>query len=113
MLSRTTFIAGFGAGYVLGARAGKARYEQIAKLARSVAGNPAVRSTAGSLQTKVQSQASGLAGTARQRVTAAVSQKVGSRGAGSSRPTGAYDVVDISEAAPPTGNAGSNGRMGV
>jgi hypothetical protein len=31
---------GLAAGYVLGTKAGRARYEQIAKAARAVAGNP-------------------------------------------------------------------------
>lgn len=35
-----------GVGYVLGARAGRERYEQIRSLATKVAGNPTVQSTA-------------------------------------------------------------------
>lgn len=50
MPSKVTFLAGFGAGYVLGARAGRGRYEQIARVARSFASNPAVQSTASTLQ---------------------------------------------------------------
>lgn len=34
MLRRFTFVVGFAAGYVLGARAGRRRYEQIASGAR-------------------------------------------------------------------------------
>ena len=50
MRTRATFFAGFAAGYVLGARAGRARYEQIRQAARSFASNPTVQSTASSLQ---------------------------------------------------------------
>jgi hypothetical protein len=39
-----------GVGYVLGARAGRERYEQIVRLARRVAGSQTVQSTAGVVQ---------------------------------------------------------------
>lgn len=40
------FTVGFGAGYVLGAKAGRERYEQIVQLWNRVSGNPAVRQAA-------------------------------------------------------------------
>ncbi|MDP8957587.1 MAG: hypothetical protein M3N24_11670 [Actinomycetota bacterium] len=40
------FTIGFGAGYVLGARAGRERYEQIVELWNRVTGNPTVRQAA-------------------------------------------------------------------
>jgi hypothetical protein len=43
---RLTFITGALVGYVLGARAGQERYEQIRRIAQQVAQNPAVRNTA-------------------------------------------------------------------
>ena len=43
MRTRITFLAGFAAGYVAGARAGRERYEQIVKLSRKAAESPAVR----------------------------------------------------------------------
>jgi hypothetical protein len=43
MKLRTALIVGLAAGYVLGARAGRERYEQIRKVARVVADNPPVR----------------------------------------------------------------------
>lgn len=49
-MRKTTFLLGFATGYVLGARAGRARYEQIREAARAFAGNPAVQSTASTLQ---------------------------------------------------------------
>ena len=39
-MSKLTLLAAGAAGYVLGARAGRERYEQIAAGARKVAGNP-------------------------------------------------------------------------
>jgi hypothetical protein len=50
MRTKVTFFAGFAAGYVLGTRAGRARYEQIRQAARAFASSPAVQSTASSLQ---------------------------------------------------------------
>ncbi|MGH8893964.1 MAG: YtxH domain-containing protein [Actinomycetes bacterium] len=50
MRTKATFLAGFATGYVLGARAGRARYEQIRSAARAFASNPMVQSTASSLQ---------------------------------------------------------------
>jgi hypothetical protein len=44
----TLIIAG--AGYVLGTRAGRERYDQIVRLGRRVAGSQTVQSTAGLLQ---------------------------------------------------------------
>ncbi|EME99310.1 YtxH domain-containing protein [Streptomyces mobaraensis NBRC 13819 = DSM 40847] len=46
MRYRLTFIAGAAVGYVLGARAGRERYEELRKGARRIAQNPAVRNTA-------------------------------------------------------------------
>jgi len=43
MRYRAMFVAGFAVGFVLGARAGRERYEQIVKYSRQVAGNPAVQ----------------------------------------------------------------------
>ncbi len=46
-------LVGAAVGYVLGARAGRERYEQIVRLARQVAGSQTVQSTAGVLQAQV------------------------------------------------------------
>ncbi|MEU3755251.1 YtxH domain-containing protein [Streptomyces olivoreticuli] len=46
MRYRLTFLIGAAVGYVLGARAGRERYEQLRKGAQRVAQNPAVRNTA-------------------------------------------------------------------
>jgi hypothetical protein len=61
MLKKLTLAAGFGAGYVLGAKAGTQRYEEIVRKAREIAGMPAVQNatstvqeTAGSLADKAK-----------------------------------------------------------
>ncbi|GAA2714840.1 MULTISPECIES: YtxH domain-containing protein [Streptomyces] len=46
MRYRLTFITGAAVGYVLGARAGRERYEELRKGALRIAQNPAVRNTA-------------------------------------------------------------------
>ncbi len=103
MPSRTTFLAGFAAGYVLGAKAGRQRYEQITRMARGVAANPKVQQAADSLQT----QAAGLAGTVKDKVT----DQVQSRRSGSPD-AGGYDVIEMPDPTPTTGTT-TNGRMGV
>lgn len=45
MRKRLMFVAGLAVGYVLGARAGRERYEQLRKSAQQFAQNPAVRNT--------------------------------------------------------------------
>ena len=55
-----------GAGYVLGTRAGRERYDQIVRVARRVAGSQTVQSTAG----LVQAQLDQFAAHARQLVAA-------------------------------------------
>lgn len=62
---RITFLSGFAAGFVLGARAGRERYEQIKRVGRSVADSPAAQQAAGA----VQAQAAGFAKAAKQKVT--------------------------------------------
>lgn len=47
MRHRITFAAGLAVGYVLGAKAGRARYEQLVRSARKVADNPVVQEVAG------------------------------------------------------------------
>ena len=52
MYGKLAVAAGFAAGYVLGSKAGRQRYEEIVAQARKVAGNEKVQSTAGALQSK-------------------------------------------------------------
>jgi hypothetical protein len=47
-----SFLLGMGAGYVLGTRAGRERYEQLSKAYRRVADNPQVQAAAGVARAK-------------------------------------------------------------
>lgn len=79
MRYKLTFVVGVAVGYVLGARAGKERYEQIKRSARRLAENPSVQETAGVLQ----AQASGLTDRARRTVEDKLGDRVpGLRGRG-------------------------------
>lgn len=50
-------LFGLAVGYVLGARAGRDRYEDIVRLARRVAGSQTVQSTAGVLRSQLDATA--------------------------------------------------------
>ncbi len=64
MLKKLTLVVGFGAGYVLGAKAGRERYQQIEEKFREVAGMPAVQSATAN----VKDTASEVAETAKQTI---------------------------------------------
>jgi hypothetical protein len=78
---KLTLAAAAGAGYVLGAKAGKERYDQIEARFREIAGMPAVQNATAT----VKEQASSVADQAKSTVT----EKVGgtSTGSGSSSST--------------------------
>lgn len=72
MKYRFGFLTGAAVGYILGAHAGRERYEQIQRLSRRVAENPTVQEAAGILRAR----AGEFAGTARQKVGDKVADKV-------------------------------------
>jgi hypothetical protein len=53
MKFKSGFLVGFGAGYVLGAKAGEERYQQIADAARSLRENPGVQRLTGEVNKTV------------------------------------------------------------
>jgi hypothetical protein len=63
MRYRFTFFAGLAVGFIVGARAGRERYEQLKKLARKAADSPAMQQAAGA----AQAQAAGLAKSAKDK----------------------------------------------
>ncbi|MFB7474653.1 hypothetical protein [Kitasatospora sp. NPDC056184] len=68
---KLSFGVGLATGYVLGTRAGRQRYEQIAKVTRQVTQNPAVQGAAA----QARQQAGAVAG----KAAGAVAGKVGDR----------------------------------
>jgi hypothetical protein len=69
---RITFVAGLACGFVAGTAAGRERYDQMVKFARTIAEHPAVQQAA----SNVQAQATGLASTAAQKVGGQLHDKV-------------------------------------
>jgi hypothetical protein len=51
-VAKLSFLAGFGAGYVLGARAGRERYEQIRRGWENAKDDPRLQSLAGMAQAR-------------------------------------------------------------
>jgi len=83
MRYRLVFAVGVGVGFVLGARAGRERYEQLRTMARKVADSPAFQQAAGALQAqaadaakKAKDRLADRAGTARVKVGAALHDHV-------------------------------------
>jgi hypothetical protein len=72
MRYRITFLAGLAAGFVIGARAGRERYEQLKKLARKAADSPAVQQAAGA----AQAQAAGMVRVAKDKVTGKIQERL-------------------------------------
>jgi hypothetical protein len=76
MRYRTVFFLGLAAGFVLGARAGRERYEQIRRFARKVADSPATQQARAAVQAQAASAAKAAGGKLADRAGSARS-KVG------------------------------------
>lgn len=102
MYGKLAVAAGFAAGYVLGSKAGRQRYEEIVAQARKVAGNETVQSTAGVLQAK----GTELVDKAKQ---SDIASKVKSTVVRDKDDTPTYEVVDPYETTDPLRPANVNG----
>ncbi len=97
-MRKLTLIAGFGAGYVLGAKAGRPRYEQILRTARDLAGKPAVQD----LRHSAAEQVTSVADKAAERAKAAAHDAVAGVAA---KVTGTTDDdIDLTSATPHAGH---------
>ena len=90
MFKKLTLAVAAGAGYVLGAKAGKERYRQIETKVREIAGKPAVQDATASLK----ETAAGVADTAKATVNEKV-EAVTDKASGKSKDT----VVDLGSGA--------------
>jgi membrane protease subunit (stomatin/prohibitin family) len=102
MLGKLTFAAGFGAGYVLGARAGRQRYESIMSSLRGMRENPQVQQAA----TTVQEQASDAAAKAAEAAKTKVAEARGSDDYPPAPAGDAATVTPLSEGALVDGGTG-------
>ncbi len=103
---RVTFVGGLAIGYVLGAQAGRERYEQLRELARKAAESPAMQQTAGALH----AQATATAKSARDKAANGVrkgASKVGRRNS-SGRPRASTAAQSGNGAAPSTTGSDDN-----
>lgn len=100
-MGKPSLAIGFAAGYVLGAQAGRERYEQIAAQARAFTANPRVQETTANLQAQVT-------GLFRQG-TAQVRGKVDERRSGTTDEQTTYDVVEIPTASSTAGAGTTSG----
>ncbi|WP_369133514.1 hypothetical protein [Modestobacter sp. I12A-02662] len=64
-MAKLSFLAGLGAGYVLGARAGRERYEQIRRMYHHAKEDPRLQSAAG----MAQARADAAVGTVKSKLT--------------------------------------------
>lgn len=92
MFKKLTLAAAVGAGYVLGAKAGKERYAQIESKFREIAGMPAVQNATAT----VKETASGVADTAKANVNDKV-EAVTAKASKTAKPakTDTNSVVDL------------------
>jgi hypothetical protein len=60
LVAKLSFLVGFGAGYVLGARAGRERYEQIRHAYAQAKDDPRLQSLAGMAQARADDALSSL-----------------------------------------------------
>ncbi|SOD74689.1 hypothetical protein SAMN05892883_3879 [Jatrophihabitans sp. GAS493] len=68
---RLSLLVGVAIGYILGARAGRERYEQIARVGRKVRGSQTVQSTAGVLHAQVDGLRSKAVGRVTEKLNSA------------------------------------------
>ncbi len=87
MIRKLTLAVGFGAGYVLGAKAGTERYDQIVAKFRELAGRPAVQDAKSTLADTASSLGDKTKTTVNDTVAAVVDKVTGAT---------TSDVVDLS-----------------
>jgi hypothetical protein len=112
MAGNLKLLAGLAAGYVLGARAGRERYERIAEATRRLAERPGVRELTGKVRAGLGAGLEKAAVTASDRLQQVRGEDSGSEGqpraasdrpAAAERPQQGTGKAPVAEAAPPAG----------
>jgi hypothetical protein len=115
MRGKLVFLAGLGAGFVLGTRAGREKYEELVQAARKVRENPTVQEAAG----VVQEQANKFVSTGKDVVTDKLSNsrfaetKVGERVLSAMDTNAGADAIRRNDTLASTGRNTSTGSAGT
>lgn len=105
MAGKLKLLVGFGAGYLLGTRAGRERYDQIAGKAQELWRDPRVQEKAGQAQQVVKEKAD----QAQQVVKEKVGDKVDGNGSGSSSSSGRSGARGTTGTRSSTGSTAGSG----
>lgn len=89
MMKKLMFLGAGAIGYVLGAKAGRERYEQITEQAQRLRQNPKVQEKVDEVRTKAQDAAGTAVDKAKERAGGDSSTPAGTQPAATSTPTGA------------------------
>jgi hypothetical protein len=104
MLGKLKWAVALGAGYVLGTRAGRERYEQIAEQARKLAGRPEVQNATDKIREQVTTGVERVTGQAGRRLQEARTPTAGDQGTRSGSPSAAPEpTVGYGQTGPSTG----------
>jgi hypothetical protein len=111
MRGKMMFLAGLGAGFVLGSRAGRDKYEELVQTARKVRENPTVQEAAG----VVQEQANKIASVGKEKLSNSklAETKVGERLISAMDTESDTDRTDRTEPLAPTGTPRTTGTTTV
>jgi hypothetical protein len=121
MAGNLKLLAGLAAGYVLGARAGRERYERIAEATRRLAERPEVRELTGKVRSGLGAGLEKAVGTASDRLQQVRGEDSGpggqpragtDRSEAAERPQQETGNAALAEAAPPAGEANGGGHEG-
>lgn len=85
-MGKLSFLLGAGAGYVLGARAGRGRYEKIKQASSKVWENPRIQQNVQKVETKVSDMAKERGSAVTDKLSTTVKNRLNRPGGGSSGP---------------------------
>jgi hypothetical protein len=111
MRGKLMFLAGLGAGFVLGTRAGREKYEELVQTARKVRENPTVQEAAGVVQEQANKIVSG--GKEKLSNSKLAETKVGERLLNAMDTESDTDTTDRTQPLATSGMTRSTGATGV